>query len=127
MTKLNLLVKILAVMLVATGISLFAGQAMACKSFNSKSMLLCQNSENMNMDNMNMNHNNMESDKMIEKGYAISPVSHARVKITKDTPYTLYGDRKYYFTSEQEKQEFLQDPKKFINNTIPEEGNKPPE
>jgi YHS domain. len=63
-----------------------------------------QNMNNMNMNNMNTNNDEMKPVEMIKKGYALSPVSHTEVKITENTPFTVYGDRKYYFASEQEKQ-----------------------
>lgn len=128
----NLSIRILILMLLVTSIAVFAartGACSSCKTCNSgHQLILSQNDRNM--DNMNMgNMNNREggSEEIIKKGYALSPVSHTMVKITKDTPFTIYGDRKYYFVSEQEKEEFLQNPKKYLKDLVPETGNKPPE
>ncbi len=132
MTKFNLSVKILTVMLLVTGIALLARQTRACDSCNSHGIMLSQNDRNMNnmnmkgTDTMNMNGNNAVQPQAVPRGYALSPVSHTRVKITKDTPFTIMGDRKFYFASDQEKQEFLQDPQKYIGDIMSGEGNKPP-
>jgi YHS domain-containing protein len=45
-------------------------------------------------------------------------VSHKQIKITKNTPFTVIADRKYYFASEQEKQEFLQNPQKYLQQPV---------
>ncbi len=132
MTKFNLSVKILTVMLLVTGIALLARQTRACDSCNTHGIMLSQNDQNMNnmnmkgTDTMNMNGNNAAQPQDVPRGYALSPVSHTQVKITKDTPFTIMGDRKFYFASDQEKQEFLQDPQKYIGNIMPGKGNKPP-
>ena len=130
MTKFNLSIKILTVMLLVTGIALIARQTRACSSCDSRGMMLSQNDRNMNnmnMNNMNMQGNNTAPPQSVPRGYALSPVSHTQVKITKDTPFTIMGDRKYYFASDQEKQEFLQDPKKYMDNMIPKRVNPPPQ
>jgi|YelNatPaOPRAMG01_1025707.scaffolds.fasta_scaffold00726_12 YHS domain-containing protein len=129
MVQFNLSTKILTIILLVTSIVIFAQRARACSSCDSYGMMLSQNDQNMNnmnMNNMNTNNDEMKPVEMIKKGYALSPVSHTEVKITENTPFTVYGDRKYYFASEQEKQEFLQDPGKYINSMLPEKGNKPP-
>ena len=132
MTKFNLSVKILTVMLLVTGIALLARQTRACSSCDSHGIMLSQNDQNMNnmnmkgMNNMNMNGNTAAPPQDVPRGYALSPVSHTQVKITKDTPFTIMGDRKFYFASDQEKQEFLQDPKKYMDNMIPGKVNPPP-
>ena len=132
MTKFNLSVKILTVMLLVTGIALLARQTRACSSCDSHGIMLSQNDQNMNnmnmkgMNNMNMTGNNTAPPQVVPRGYALSPVSHTQVKITKDTPFTIMGDRKFYFASDQEKQEFLQDPQKYIGNMIPGKVNPPP-
>ena len=129
MTKFNLSVKILTVMLLITGIALLARQTRACSSCDSNGIVLCQNDQNMNnmnMKGMNMNGNNAVQPQDIPRGYALSPVSHTQVKITKDTPFTIMGDRKFYFASEQEKREFLQDPQRYINSMLPGNGDSQP-
>lgn len=129
MTKFNLSIKLLAVLLLVTGIALLARQTRACSSCDSNRIMLSQNDQNMNMhgtDTMNMDGNNSDQPQVVQRGYALSPVSHTQVKITKDTPFTIIGDRKFYFASDQEKQEFLQDPQKYIGKMIPGKGNPPP-
>ncbi len=117
MTKFNLSLKMLAVMLLVTGIALLARQTRACNSCNTHPVLMSENTVNMN--NMNMNNTNMQGNNAplpmkIPSGYALSPVSHTLVKITNNTPFVIMGDKKYYFASDQEKQEFLQNPKKYL-------------
>ena len=129
MTKFNLSVKIMTVMLLVTGIALLARQTRACSSCDPHGVMLSQNDQNMNdmnMKGMNMDGNNAVQPQDIPRGYALSPVSNTKVKITKDTPFTIIGDRKFYFASDQEKQEFLQDPQKYISNIMPKKGNKLP-
>ena len=132
MTKFNLSVKIVTVMLLVTGIALLARQTRACSSCNPRGTMLSQNGQNMNnmnmkgTDTMKMNGNNAIQPQDVPRGYALSPVSHTQVKITKDTPFTIMGDRKFYFASDQEKQEFLQDPQKYISNIMPGKGDKLP-
>jgi YHS domain-containing protein len=129
MTKFNLSIKILTVMLLVTGIAIVAQKTRACSSCDTRGIMLSQNDQNMNnmnMNNMNMKDNNAGQLQRVPQGYAVSPVSNTQVKITKDTPYTIMGDRKYYFASDQEKKEFLQDPQKYINSMLPGNGNTPP-
>jgi YHS domain-containing protein len=132
MTRFNLSIKILTVMLLITGIAILARQTRACSSCDSHRTMLSQNDQNMNnmnnqnMNNMNMNQDNTAQPQRVPQGYALSPVSNTQVKITKDTPYTIIGDRRFYFASEQEKQEFLQDPQKYMNSMLPENSNTPP-
>ncbi len=128
MTRFNLAVKMLTVTLLITGIAILARQTRACSSCNSHGIMLSQNDQNMNnmnMNNMNMQGNNTDQPQNVPRGYALSPVSHVQVKITNDTPYTIYGDRRFYFASEQEKQEFLQDPQKYLNSILPGNQNNP--
>ncbi len=122
MTKFNLSLKMLAVMLLVTGIALLARQTRACSSCNTNPVLMSENTVNMN--NMNMNNTNMQGTNapqpvMLPQGYALSPVSHTQIKITKDTPFVIIADRKYYFASDQEKQEFLRDPNKYLTMKPP--------
>ncbi len=129
MTRFNLSIKILTVMLLVTAIAIFAERTRACSSCDAHRIMLSQNDQDMNnqnMNNMNMNNNNAGQQQIVPQGYALSPVSNTQVKITKDTPYTIIGDRRYYFASDQEKQEFLQDPQKYMNSMLPGKGNTPP-
>ncbi len=116
-------------MLLVTAIAIFVQKTRACSSCDTRGIMLSQNDQNMNnmnMKNMNMNDNNAGQLQRIPQGYSVSPVSNTQVKITKDTPFTIYKDRKFYFASDQEKKEFLQDPQKYLSNMLPGKGNTPP-
>lgn len=121
MTRFNLSVKILTVLLLITGIALLARQTRACSSCSQHPILLSENNQNrgtINRNTMNMSGNVANPPQGLPKGYALSPVSNTQVKITKDTPSALIADRKFYFASDQEKQEFLQDPEKYLKRMI---------
>ncbi len=123
MTRFNLSIKILTVMLLISAIAVFAERSRACSACNphgTGSIMLSQNDQGI--DTMNTNQGQTPAE-----GYAVCPVCHMKFKITKDTPTALYGDKKYYFDTEADKDEFLKDPKKYINS-MPSgnEMNKPP-
>lgn len=129
MKKFSLSIRILTGLVFMAFITIFAQQTNACNTYSSRNIMLSQNEQNMdhmNMNHMNMDHMNMNTmPERVQKGYAISPVSHTQVKITANTPFVIYADRKYYFVSEQEKNEFLKDPQKYINNMTRKKVNNP--
>lgn len=123
MTRFNLSIKILTVLLLISAIAIFAERSRACSACDphgTGSIMLSQNDQGIN--NMNTNQDQTQTE-----GYAVCPVCHMKVKITNDTPFTIYGDKKYYFDTEADKDAFLKDPKKYINS-MPSgnETNKPP-
>ncbi|MCL4557187.1 MAG: YHS domain-containing protein [Deltaproteobacteria bacterium] len=117
MTRLDLAARILALTLLTTSVALLVQRARACSSCDVKGVMISQNDQSMgNAGTKGTAVNNREQP---QRGYAVCPVCHMRFKITEDTPYVIYGDRKYYFDSEADKETFLSDPKKYINSMRP--------
>ncbi len=106
MTGFNLTIKLLTILLLVTAIAIFAERSRACSACDPHGVMISQNNESMD------NGQGQSG----ETRYAISPVSHVKVQLTKATPFTIYRDMKFYFASDQEKEQFLQDPQKYINS-----------
>lgn len=104
MAKQSNAIKIFIILLAVSAIAVLADRARACSSCNTQYIMISQNDQNMSGAQGQSDHTR----------YAISPVSHVRIQITKGTPYTLYKDRMLYFASEEEKAQFLQDPQKYL-------------
>ncbi len=122
MERLNLMVKVLSVgFLITAAVVVFANRAKAYP-YGSNSVMVSMDDHSKNMDGTKMDNKNAE-----DHGYVICPVCHMKFKITKDTPWTVYKDKTYYFDSEEMKKEFLKDPEKYIKDMPMEEEQQKPE
>ncbi len=117
MTRPGLAARIATIALLATSVALLSQRARACSSCDAKGVMISQNDQRRG--NTGAKGTATNTSEQPERGYAVCPVCHMRFKITKDTPYVLYRDRKYYFDSEADKETFLSDPKKYINGMRP--------
>ncbi len=126
MTKTKMLVSILIVMFVVTAITVVTQMSKACQCGADSKVISMNMGDSNNMNGTGMKGMKTGNDGKLQRGYAICPVCHMKVKITKNTPFVVYGDRKYYFHTDEEKQEFLKDPQKYINSMKSRPVNKPP-